>query len=82
MVFCAALAWNAVITLTKEKNQWIFYFYNVIIIILSLYMLIFFKGFNVPWHLVVLGLTLLSVVGLRLFITGYLKYKRRKQRFS
>ena len=78
MVFCAALAWSAVISLTKEKKQWVLYLYVLIAIIFPLLMALFFKGFNILWHMVALGLIVLAVVGLRLFVSGYLKYKKEE----
>jgi hypothetical protein len=39
-------------------------------------MALFFKGFNILWHMVALGLIVLAIVGLRLFVSGYLKYKK------
>jgi hypothetical protein len=76
MVFCAALAWSAVLMLTKEKKQWILYLYLLIAIIFPLIMALFFKGFNILWHMSALGLIVLAIVGLRLFVPGYLKYKK------
>jgi uncharacterized membrane protein YbhN (UPF0104 family) len=78
MVSFAALAWSAVITLTKEKKQWVLYLYVLIAVIFPLIMALFFKGFNILWHMAALGLIILAVVGLRLFISGYLKYKKEE----
>lgn len=78
MVFCAALAWSAVLTLTKEKKQWVLYLYLMIAMIFPLIMALFFKGFNILWHMTALGLIVLAVVGLRLFVSGYLKYKKEE----
>ena len=78
MVFCAALAWSAVITLTKEKKQWVLFLYVLIATIFPLIMALTFKGFNILWHMVALGLMLLAVEGLRLFVTGYHKYKKKE----
>jgi hypothetical protein len=78
MVFFTALAWSAVISLTKEKKQWVLYLYVLIAIIFPLIMALFFKGFNMLWHMVALGLMVLAVVGLRLFTSGYLKYKKEE----
>jgi hypothetical protein len=76
MVFFAALAWSAVLTLTKEKKQWVLYLYLLIAVIFPLILALFFKGFNILWHMVALGLIVLAIVGLRLFVSGYLKYKK------
>lgn len=78
MVFCAALAWSAVLTLTKEKKQWVFYFYVLIAIIFPLIMALFLSEFNILWHMVALGLIVLAVVGLRLFVPSYFKYKKEE----
>ena len=78
MVFFAALAWSAVISLTKEKKQWVLYLYVLIAVIFPLIMALFFNGFNILWHMAALGLIILAVVGLRLFISGYLKYKKEE----
>jgi hypothetical protein len=78
MVFFAALAWSAVLTLTKEKKQWVLYLYVLIAVIFPLIMALFFNGFNILWHMVALGLTILAVVGLQLFTSGYLKYKKEE----
>ena len=72
MVFFTALAWSAVISLTKEKKQWVLYLYVLIAVIFPLIMALFFKGFNMLWHMVALGLIIIAVVGLRLFVSGYL----------
>ena len=73
MVFFAAMAWSAVITLTKEKKQWVLYLYILIAIISPLLMALFFKGFNILWHMAALALIVLAVIGLRLFVSGYKK---------
>ena len=78
MVFCAALTWSAVLTLSKEKKQWVLYLYLVIGVIFPLIMALFFNRFNILWHMVALGLIILAVVGLRLFISGYLKYRKEE----
>jgi predicted membrane protein len=78
MVFCAALAWSAVLTLTKEKKQWVLYLYLLIAVILPFIMALFLNEFNILWHMVALGLMVLAVVGLRLFVPGYLKYKKEE----
>lgn len=78
MVFCAALTWSAVLTLSKEKKQWVLYLYLVIGVIFPLIMALFFNGFNLLWHMVALGLIILAIVGLRLFIPGYLKYRKEE----
>jgi hypothetical protein len=78
MVFFAALAWSAVLTLPKEKKQWVLYLYVLIAMIFPLITALFLKGFNILWHMVALGLILLAVVGLRLFVSGYLKYKKEE----
>lgn len=75
MVFFAALAWSALITLSKEKKQWILYLYVLIAIIFPLLMALFFKGFNILWHMTALGLIVLAVIGLRLFVSSYKKEK-------
>lgn len=76
MVFFAALAWSAVISLTNEKKQWILFFYLSIAIIFPLIMALFFKEFNMLWHMVALGLIVLAVIGLRLFVSAYFKYTK------
>lgn len=78
MVFCAALAWSAVLILTKEKKQWVLYLYVVTAIIFPLLMALFVNEFNIVWHTVALGLIALAVVGLRLYVTGYFKYKKEE----
>ncbi len=78
MVFCAALAASAMLTLTKEKKQWVLYLYISIALIFPLLMALFLNGFNTLWHMAALGLIVLALVTLRLFITGYLKYKKEE----
>jgi hypothetical protein len=78
MGFCAALAWCAVITLAQEKKPWALYLYVGIAMIFPLFMPLFFKEFNILWHMVTLGIIVLAVIGLRLFVPGYLKYKKEK----
>ena len=68
MVFFAALAWSAVLTLTKEKKQWVLYLYILIAIIFPLLMALFFKGFNILWHMAALGLIVVAIVGLVIYI--------------
>ena len=78
MVFCGALASNAMITLTKEKKRWVLYLYISIALIFPLLMALFLNGFNILWHMAALGLIVLGVAALRLFIPGYLKYKKEE----
>jgi len=78
MVLCAALAWSAILTLTKEKKQWVLYLYVLIAITFPLLMALFLNEFNMLWHSAALGLIVLAVVGLRLFVAGYLKYKKEE----
>jgi len=78
MVFCAALACSAVLILTKEKKQWVLYLYISIALIFPLLMALFLNGFNILWHMAALGLFVLGVAALRLFIAGYLKYKKEE----
>jgi len=47
MVFCAALAWSAVLTLTKEKKPWVLYLYLLIAVILPFIMALFLNEFNI-----------------------------------
>jgi len=75
MVSFAALAWSAVITLSKAKKQWVLYLYVLIAILSPLLMALFLKGFNILWHMIALGLIALAVIGLRLFVSGYKKEK-------
>jgi len=67
-----------VLTLTKGKKQWVLYLYVLIAIIFPLLMALFLNGFNMLWHMAALGLIVLAVVGLRLFIPVYLKYKKEE----
>ncbi|UCH94389.1 MAG: hypothetical protein JSV88_29535 [Candidatus Aminicenantes bacterium] len=78
MVFFAALAWSTMMTLTRAEKQWVLYLYLLVSIISPLIMALFFKGFNLLWHTVALGLIVIAVVGLHFFMSGYFKYKKEE----
>jgi hypothetical protein len=73
LVFFAAMGWSAAVLLGKEKNQTVYFIYISLVIIFPLLIVLFFKHANIPWHLVTIALSLIALVGLRLFVSGYHK---------
>ena len=76
LVFFTAMAWSAVIILTKEKNQTVYYIYISIAVVFPFLIVLFFKHANTLWHMVIIALYLIAVVGLRLYISSYFKRKK------
>ncbi len=76
MVFFAAVAWSATITLAREEKKWILYGYLSVSLIIPLIMPLFLKEFNILWHFVALGLILTAIIGLKLFIAAYYRYNK------
>jgi hypothetical protein len=76
LVFFTALAWSAVIILTKEKNQTVYYIYISIAVVFPFFIVLFFKHANTLWHMVIICLYLIAVVGLRLYISSFFKRKK------
>jgi len=76
MVFCAAQAGCAIIIFSNEKKRWFLFFYLFISFLTPLIVALVFPKFNKVWHMVLIGLTVLAVIGLELFVSDYVKYKK------
>jgi magnesium-transporting ATPase (P-type) len=78
LVFFAALGWSSVIVLARVKKQWVFYAYAAPVIIIPLLIVLFSKNAALFWHLTVIGLYSIALVGLRLYMSAYLGSKEKK----
>jgi hypothetical protein len=79
LVFCAAASWSAVIILAERGNPWILNLYLFFCTLLFPSVIpLSFKSFNPPLHAAAIGLIVLAVVGLKLFIHYYFKYKKNE----
>ena len=73
LVFFAAMGWSTVILLDKEKKRAVYYIYLAPVVVFPLLIVLFFKHANIPWHLAIIALYLIGMLGLRLFVSGYYK---------
>ncbi len=79
LVFFAALGWSTQILLTKDGNRLVYYSYISGIIILPLGLVLLPDTENFMWYLVIIGLYLIGVLGLRLYISSYTACKAIKE---